>query len=491
MNKFAIYGLSVILAAGFAACDGYEEPNPPAQSNPQGAILQANEVSLTSATTSSTYSLEELNNAGESILLATVTAPNLGEYYDYSAKAELTSTGFSRVAELPVSVEAANEEGTLYNVTVTPDALQGVYYQSISKGPKAKEVQVRFTLYTVSNGEGGAQVAQIGTADTYYGPVTLTVLPFPSEMVIEDNYYLIGTACDWTMTKAIKLNHSDKSPYDDPVFSAKFDVTPGWWWKIVPESTFATGNWVDATDSSFGPEENGDESLAGGLFGSVLDGEEYHDSQAGCLQVSGPYLLTINMEDKTFEFNLTIDCLYTPGNSNGWSQTASQCLWPDESYVNYTGVAHLNGDFKFSSQPDWNGLNYGSTGQEGELTTDGGAGNLTADVDAAYWCTVDIAALTYSIVPMTKIGLIGSATPNGWDASTNLTPSADFLTWTGKVTIGEGEFKLRANDAWDIDFGGSTENLVYKGGNIAAPAAGTYNVTVDFSSMPYSITFVK
>ncbi len=55
----------------------------------------------------------------------------------------------------------------------------------------------------------------------------------------------------------------------------------------------------------------------------------------------------------------------------------------------------------------------------------------------------------------------------------------------------DGEYKIRFNDNWDINYGGAADNFVFGGANIPSPGAGTYTVTVDFSSVPYSVTFVK
>lgn len=483
MKKYAIYGLTALLCFGFVSCDNYEEPNPEPQKNAQGTVLKADEVVVADALTAgTTYDLKSLSEAGENIVLATIAAPNL-ESYSYKAVVEMSKDGFASSGSFEATVEAANDDDTLYNIVASPDALQDVYVKSISKGPKAKDVQLRYKLYTVSGSSAAQQEARIGGPDTYYGPYTMSVLPFPSDLVIEDNYYLVGTICGWEIKEAIKLNHSDLSPYDDPVFTCKFDVTEGWWWKIIPESTYVTGDWGSGANSQFGVEVNGDESLAGLLM--AHDGN--NEPQAGCLNVTGPYTLTINMEEMTYEFSLAIECLYTPGNSNGWSQTASQLLTTTD-YSNYYGFAHLNGEFKFTSAPDWGGINYGMGAADGQLSNDGGAGNLNAGADGLYWAQANIASLTYSLTPITTIGVIGDSTPGGWDASTNLTPSADFLTWTGTVTFGAGEFKLRCNDAWDIDFGGTADNLVYKGANIPAPAAGTHTVTLHLEQLPYYLT---
>lgn len=483
MKKYAIYGLSALLSVAFVACDNYEEPNPLPQINEQGSILDAAQVSLESTIDAPTYDLAALNEAGELIALANIAAPNLGDYYGYAAVVEMSNNGFAKAVEIASTIRQNNEEGTSYSIMISPAALQEAYYANVSKGPKAKDVQFRYVLYTVSNGANGTQRARIGGEDNVYGPFTMNVTPYPSTLVIEDNYYLVGTACDWTVSAAIKLNHSDLSPYDDPVFSAKFDVYEGWWWKILPESTVLTGDWVSAPNAQYGVEINGDESLAGVLVAQTADAEP----QAGCLNVSGPYLLTINMEDLTYSFDLAIECLYTPGGSNGWSQTASQILVTND-YSNYFGFAHLNGEFKFTSAPDWNHINYGLGEEEGKLSTDGGAGNINAGADGLYYCTVNIASLSYALTPITTVGVIGDATPNGWDASTALTPSEDFLVWTGTVTFGAGEFKFRCNDAWDVNLGGPTDALEFNGDNIPAPAAGTYTVTLDLSTYPYTCT---
>lgn len=485
MNKLYIIGLSALMGTAFVACDNYEEPNPQPQTNPQGIVLQAEDVVLGSTIVEGqTYSLEALNQENSNITVASFTAPDLGANYTYSAVVEMSADGFAKVAEVPCEVVAA--DGT-YTIVITPDNMQGIYYASISKGPKAKDVQLRYKLYTESVGEKASQKARIGGEDNVYGPYTINITPFPATYIIEDAYYLVGTASDWEVSKAIKLNHSDLSPYDDPVFTYKFDVEEGWGWKIIPESVFVTGDWGTGANSAYGVSFDGDDSIAGALFAQTDTEEAY----AGVLNVAGPYLLTINMEELTYSFDLAIDCLYTPGGSNGWNQTASQTLQTTD-YSNYFGYAHLNGEYKFSSQPDWGGINYGAAAEAGKLSTDGGAGNLNEGADGLYYLKVNIASLTYSATNVATIGLIGDATPAGWDASTALTPSADFLTWTGDVHMkGAGEFKFRANDAWDINLGGDLNDLQQDGANIATPGEGDYTVTLNLGTYPYSATFVK
>ncbi len=182
--------------------------------------------------------------------------------------------------------------------------------------------------------------------------------------------------------------------------------------------------------------------------------------------------------------------LYTPGDSNGWNQEQSQRLYSFDS-VKFNGYALLSGAFKFTSQPNWDGVNYGFGGEEGTLSTDGDASNLEVASAGLYYCNADVEKLTYSVAQVNTYGVIGDATPGGWDASTALTPSDDSLVWTGTIEFKGGEFKFRANDAWDINLGGDMSSLTQGGDNIASPGEGTYEVTLNLRDIPYSCTLVK
>jgi hypothetical protein len=95
-------------------------------------------------------------------------------------------------------------------------------------------------------------------------------------------------------------------------------------------------------------------------------------------------------------------------------------------------------------------------------------------------------------------GLVGSATANSWDG-----PNQKFVPDFGineghyyihGAVLSNGEIKVRQNDAWAVNYGSSsfnaassTNDLDLDGSNIPV-AAGTYNVTLNFSSSTPSIT---
>ncbi|MEM6800171.1 MAG: SusF/SusE family outer membrane protein, partial [Bacteroidota bacterium] len=53
------------------------------------------------------------------------------------------------------------------------------------------------------------------------------------------------------------------------------------------------------------------------------------------------------------------------------------------------------------------------------------------------------------IAQITSVGIIGSATPNGWDADSNMVQDAmDPHLWTMNIDLVAGEAKFRTNDDW-------------------------------------------
>lgn len=88
-------------------------------------------------------------------------------------------------------------------------------------------------------------------------------------------------------------------------------------------------------------------------------------------------------------------------------------------------------------------------------------------------------------------GIIGSATPTGWDSDTNL--DYDLATKTYSITMNMvvGAFKFRLDDSWSTNFGSSSAtggSLVANGPDIPISVAGRYRITADFNARTYTIT---
>ncbi len=476
MKYSVLFGLAA-LALGFTACDDIEDGTGMPQSNPQLDLVSAENASITPGpAASAVIDLEALNNSASTVNIATVTeASDWPEGFTATVPFMQVSAdqSFATYETIDATMGAEGE------VLISPDAWEDAHLTLFGKNPKVSQAYVRFPIVAVN----GDQKVRMGGADSYYGNFNVNVKPFDlfGGKIIEDSYYVINNVDNWDFSKVVKFSRSDKDPYDDPTFQTIINANgAGYQWAIIPASTFDAGSFGTAYGVA-SPED---------LSGTLVETPAGETINYGVIDVAGPYMVSINMETLSYELKVAYPQLYTPGNSNGWSQTASQILTTND-YVTYTGYAHLSGEFKFSTQPNWNGVNFGA-GDPGKLSADGGAGNLNAPADALFWCSANVVDMTYNITEISTIGVIGDATPGEWGASTPLTPSADFLVWTGEIEFkGTGEFKFRANDGWDINLGGSMTDLVQGGGNLPTPGAGKYLVTLDLSAIPYTATVTK
>jgi hypothetical protein len=148
-------------------------------------------------------------------------------------------------------------------------------------------------------------------------------------------------------------------------------------------------------------------------------------------------------------------------------------------------MANGSNEWKFATQPNWDGPNYGDGGS-GTLSEAGG--NMSSPA-GYYFIKADASALTFSAVA-TVWGVIGDATPDGWNNETALTYDATLQQWIGGFTFGTGEMKFRANSNWDYNYGSDAADgtLSAGGGNIPVGTAGDYAVTLDLST-PLEYTY--
>ena len=121
----------------------------------------------------------------------------------------------------------------------------------------------------------------------------------------------------------------------------------------------------------------------------------------------------------------------------------------------YEGFAYIDGQFKFCAEDGstW----YGAGAEAGTLSTDGGADNISLE-SGYYALKADIENLTWTATPITRIGIIGPASPNGWNEDTALTYDAGSNTWKATMNLGAGEFKFRANSDWTYNWGSTQES---------------------------------
>lgn len=138
---------------------------------------------------------------------------------------------------------------------------------------------------------------------------------------------------------------------------------------------------------------------------------------------------------------------------------------------NYSGLVKLDATMPFTLyDPDFD-TEYGGSG--GSLVVDGEG--IQVENSGWYKLSVDVNNLTYEAAP-NMIGVVGSATPNGWDApDLKMDYDAETGNWVLTTDLADGEIKFRMNDDWGWNLGGTEDNLVKDGDNIAV-SAGNYTI---------------
>lgn len=180
-------------------------------------------------------------------------------------------------------------------------------------------------------------------------------------------------------------------------------------------------------------------------------------------------------------------------NNDDWNNNATNTPIfrdPSDDNVYYFTGYFIAGEFKLLEQkgqwqPQW-GTNGGN-----ELAVNDGTGSdpgaFIIPSDGYYSFTFNSTTMQYTLEPFTgvvptaypTVGIIGDSTAQGWDASTAMETGAfNPHIWRINAVLNNGEMKFRANDSWDVNWGGNTpiSGLATDGGPNIPVVSGEYNV---------------
>lgn len=215
---------------------------------------------------------------------------------------------------------------------------------------------------------------------------------------------------------------------------------------------------------------------------------------------SEPQALTVTLPEGGDDGGITYRNFYLVGDvtAAGWSENNNNTpLFRDaenSDLYHFTG-RFAGGDdlegFKLLEilgkwQPQW------GTDGSGNLTNNELYGEdpiaFAVEEDGYFTLTVDADEMTYSFEKYdaseaetyASIGIVGDATPGGWDDDTMLTQTEfdPHLWYAADVALAEGELKFRVDGEWAMNWGGTTfpsGEGVFDGGNIPAEE-GVYTI---------------
>ena len=501
MKKYIFLPLAA-LALGFAACEDDDTLGIPVV-NPEIPAVDPSIVSVAPYAGLETISLETYNDNQQNVPVATIsTGDEWPEGYDFGAIAQLSADeSFSNPFEFNAIVSGTT-------ILLNPEEVQGFIYDYITKDPAQQTLWVRYGMQAVN----GKEIIRLGDSNSFIGTQQINVIPFSPAAVIEPDYYLILSVDGetWASANAVKFTHSNKSQYDDPNFSLIYNISAdtyadGAYWKIIPQSTFDTFDLENGLVIGATPEDA--EKRSGNL-------DESSEQMPGYIDFTGNIEFSVNLDRvtasagdengdvMTFSFKQAIENFWLAGdNVNGlsWSFSDQPTMWTN-NYVDYAGFANLGSEFKFSPQADWGG-DFGSDGgltfeptDDGQLIGKGeatGGKNINVEEPGFYYISLNYSTKALEIVKITSFGIIGGF--NGWGESVEMKASEDNMVYTITADLNAGdEWKFRANNQWTVSLGGALDNLSpFNGDNIKCTETGTYDITLDLSTIPWTATVVK
>ena len=441
MIKEILLGMTLLMSMVSCTEDFTDWANP--QTNPEEEAVSFGDGSVTPV---DVINLADVKT--EKVKVASIVAPT-------SSNAAYTPTYKINFDGQSFDIDA---EGNM----ATAD-LANYIVEKYGKRPTERDIDATLDAW-VSNGSTAVKMAT---------SATFQVKAKPEAPVIEDGYYLVGdmfTTADhdgWTKEAAKAFNHSDKDPYDDPVFTVSFETKKAdQYWKIIPKKNIDSGDiWAAGV---VGPKVDGDDSMTGALTNG--------DAKAGKIAKAGKYKLTINMMDYSYTIEeVNYDpFIYFIGSTDGWSSSDQKLALVDDAkgvYTGYVYIADPNGaglQFKFQRVAgSWdNEINAGAFVNFGGAATNEN-GNIGVNAgEGVYYFDVNLSEGTITATKVETMGIIGGF--NSWGGDAVMTWNAKEYCFEAKnVGVTADGWKFRINGGWDINLGGSLDNLTAGGDNLS------------------------
>ena len=525
--------MTALLSLGLVACNENFDPEVGPQSNLQESLLQASDVTVTTAIPDAINLADYIDaetSAEKPILIGTAAVKEGAMPKNTILKAEVE---VSRDADFSESVIIeANSMAETQEITIQPGLLEDAYFNEITKNPNTTQLYMRTIMYTVTGGEAEAIVGKPG--ENYYTQKTVTFTPL-NKLTIAPAYYIVGGPNDWNDApkKQIKFEHSGEDVYIDPVFTVVFDAAAS------GDTWFAIGD-----DEACEAIPNDWSKLYGIVGGNseAKEGKLARRAEMGadnsfCVKAGAKKIrVTIDMMEQTFKVEAVsiADSYYLVGGPGSWSSDKSQKFSHSDKDVfedpvfTYTFEGNGGtGDIWFAfgdadaldaiDAGDWKQL-FGTTGASEDLSGSFDRRyNLDGDhsfhVDGSakfYRFTINALDMTYTITPLNFAEYIWEAgVNNNWGSEAQPLYCADgngtyvgfFYAQDADWSGGKGAFKFTGafNDWSQGNYGTGTMNddglsgtLIDDGGsgNIM-PDPGFYRADVNLANMTYTLTRIN
>jgi hypothetical protein len=203
---------------------------------------------------------------------------------------------------------------------------------------------------------------------------------------------------------------------------------------------------------------------------------------------------TVDYAVIAYETLIDYPMVYVPGAYQGWAPGDENGRLFSYNFDNtYEGIIRFTGsgdvEFKITPQPNWDNA-WGGTLTDGKGTLDPAGSNFKIAA-GTYAVTVNTSDLTIELAATDDWGLIGSSIPPyDWSADSNMFYNGQRQMWEITGDLKAGEFKFRANDGWDLNYGSDAADgtLSAGGGNIPLASDGNYTIRMSTAELSYKVT---
>lgn len=453
MKKLSLY-ISIALAGLFmgSCSEDFKDWADP-QTNPQ-----EDAITIPGFTATAAQAIDFASVTTDSVNTFSLSSAALPEGFTLeNARIELTPQGVENATKTTVNT-SLDGKGAVAD-------LASVIESAYGKRPTARTFDAQ--VYVNAIKEGQAVLIDAGK---------INLVMTPKAPFIDAAYYLVGdmfTTDDvngWnTISDKQKFKHSDKDVYEDPIFTITFETTKAdQYWKIIPKANVDAGNTDASAAGVVGPKVDGEDSMTDSLTNV--------DAKAGKIAKAGKYKLTLNMMDYTYTFEeVKYDpFIYFIGATDGWKSSDQKLALVDEAkgvYTGYVYVADPNGaglQFKFQRVAgSWdNEINAGTFNTFSDAATTNENGNIGVNAgEGVYYFDVNLGEGTIKATKVETMGIMGQF--NDWSGDAVMAWNAEEYCFEAtNVGVTADGWKFRVNGGWDINLGGSLNNLTAGGDNI-------------------------
>ncbi len=214
------------------------------------------------------------------------------------------------------------------------------------------------------------------------------------------------------------------------------------------------------------------------------------------IPIPGGGLFDVTFNSATGEYSFVLNSpigIIGSATEKGWDEDIDMFKDTNENGF-FVDVQLSVGEAKFRKDNAWD-VNWGATGFPSDTGVQGGP-NIPIPKAGLYHVTLDTSTGVYNfgeVIKYSAISLIGTAVGD-WDTDVDLTQDAnDPDLWVADVQLQDGEFKFRADHAWDTNWGGGEfpyDTAVAGGGNIVA-VAGDYRVFFNTKTLIYNFLVLE